>query len=282
MEKIGYYLLDEMPEPFTNKNNLHYLKLAMEGDKKAREELIKHNLHIISKLVENKYDYYDNKEELFAAGIIGLIRGIDTYKEENKSTFYNYIYNVTDSFVDTYLKKNKLKTENIYEHCNDIDLLSNLEDDYCAKETDTLRKELIRHYLLNLSDRRRLVLQYYFFEGLTLEDIASKLGITHQGISEIIYYVLNKMRRDLANYEKFLKIPSLKEELDNRAILDLCMSLTKLETKVVLLRVGEGKAIIEIANGLKIGTGKVNYIMRKYYMLVNDLKRKNKTLSRQL
>ena len=282
MEKIGFYLLDEMPEVLTEKENTEYLKLTKQGDKVARDELIKHNLYIVKRIIENQYKDYNNKEELFAIGIVGLIRGIDTYKIENKSGLYNYLYKVTSRFIKNYLEQNKFEKEYLEDYKNDFDLLSDLEDDYCKEEEQYLKREFFEKYILRLTKNQQLIIKYHFYDCLSLTEIANKLGVTPQNVSSMLIRALNKMRRELTKYRELLKIAEINKLLQNMDVFDVCDNLTELEIQVFILAINKGLSNVEIADKLLLSVDTINYIMHKYYVLVNNLKRKNKTLSRQI
>lgn len=67
---------DILPEPLEKEEEEKYINLFLNGDMKARDKLIEHNLRLVVFLAK-KYDntMYD-LEDLVSIGTIGLIKGI--------------------------------------------------------------------------------------------------------------------------------------------------------------------------------------------------------------
>ncbi len=71
---------------------------------------------------------------------------------------------------------------------------------------------LIDNYGVLLSEKQRLIMEYYFNEDLSLAEIAENEGITRQGVLDII----KRSKHSLIEYEEKLqlikKIDALKEK----------------------------------------------------------------------
>lgn len=87
----GSYSNNVFLEPLPPEEEEKYVKLMLEGDKDARNKLIEHNLrlvaHIVKKYTNNNNDMTD---DLISIGTIGLIKGIDTYKDNKKTKITTY------------------------------------------------------------------------------------------------------------------------------------------------------------------------------------------------
>lgn len=87
----GSYSNNVFLEPLTPEAEEKYVKLMLEGNKDARNKLIEHNLrlvaHIVKKYTNNNNDMID---DLISIGTIGLIKGIDTYKDNKKTKITTY------------------------------------------------------------------------------------------------------------------------------------------------------------------------------------------------
>ncbi|HGG0417170.1 TPA: PIN-like domain-containing protein [Clostridium sporogenes] len=80
-------------------DNVNHLKKIRE-----REELIENNLFNVAQIVK-KYDDGRNKiDDLVSIGTIGLIKGINSYKESFKDDFDKYIRKYIESEIIEYLK----------------------------------------------------------------------------------------------------------------------------------------------------------------------------------
>ena len=53
-----------------------------EGDKKVRQELIEHNLRLVSHIIKKYYSGYDEQEDLISIGTVGLIKAVDSFNAD--------------------------------------------------------------------------------------------------------------------------------------------------------------------------------------------------------
>ena len=53
--------------------------MKQNGDLDARNELIEHNLRLVSHIIKKYYSNYDEQEDLISIGTIGLIKAIDSF-----------------------------------------------------------------------------------------------------------------------------------------------------------------------------------------------------------
>lgn len=70
------------PQPLTQQEEEHYLRLAAEGDPEARNILISHNLRLVAHIMKKYYAQASDQEDLISIGTIGLIKGITTFKPD--------------------------------------------------------------------------------------------------------------------------------------------------------------------------------------------------------
>jgi len=78
--------------PLHPSEQLKYLKWAQNGDKKALELLIEHNLGLIANIIYKNYSTYndDVQTDLFSVGCLSLVKSIKNFKFENSNNFSTY------------------------------------------------------------------------------------------------------------------------------------------------------------------------------------------------
>ena len=64
------------PKPLSKEKELEYVLKAEEGDREAKEILIKHNLRLVAHIAK-KYANYGDNDELISVGSIGLIKAVE-------------------------------------------------------------------------------------------------------------------------------------------------------------------------------------------------------------
>lgn len=79
-------------------------------------------------------------------------------------------------------------------------------------EKDLMIGVLLGHYGKLLSDRKLEVCEMYFYEDFSLSEIAEQLGISRQGVRELIV----KAREELLHYEECLGLVRFREDASQR------------------------------------------------------------------
>ena len=72
----------QFPDSLPKEEEAALFVKAREGDLKAREKLILHNLRLVSHIVRKYYPTAPNSEDLNSIGIIGLVKAVDSFKPE--------------------------------------------------------------------------------------------------------------------------------------------------------------------------------------------------------
>ena len=82
--------VNSFPPPLPIKQEKGLFLSAKNGDLKAREILIEHNLRLVAHIVKKYYSSSKNQDDLVSIGTIGLIKSIDTYDVEKGAKFTTY------------------------------------------------------------------------------------------------------------------------------------------------------------------------------------------------
>ena len=207
-----YYVgsLDKLPEPLSKEDEVKYVTLSMDGDKKAREKLIEHNLRLVVFLAKKYENTGESLEDLVSIGSVGLIKGVNTYKLGKNIKLATYASRCIDNEILMFLRKNKKRRGEVsFEDSLSYDSEGNelhLEDvlgtdsDIVTKgiEKETEKNMLYREINnLNERDRQIMIMRYGLFdtEEMTQKDVASILGISQSYISRIEKKVIKRLKQ---------------------------------------------------------------------------------------
>ena len=105
--------LENLPEPLTKEEEAIYIKKSEEGDSKAREKLIEHNLRLVVFLAKKYENTKVDLEDLVSIGTIGLIKGVKTYKQNKNIKLATYASRCIDNEILMFLRKNKKRRSEI-------------------------------------------------------------------------------------------------------------------------------------------------------------------------
>ena len=200
--------VDKLPEPLSRKEEEYYVKLKEEGDIKAKEKLIEHNLRLVVFIAKKYENTGVDLEDLVSIGNIGLIKGINTFSSNKNIKLATYASRCIDNEILMYLRKNKkIKCEVSIDQALSLDGEGNelhLED-IIGTEKDLIQnnieesddKKLIIKEILDLKprDKEIMILRYGLLgnDEYTQKEVAEKLGISQSYISRIEKKVIKKL-----------------------------------------------------------------------------------------
>ena len=199
---------DILPEPLSREEEEKYVNLFLNGDMKARDKLIEHNLRLVVFLAKKYENTKIDLEDLVSIGTIGLIKGVNTYQNDKNIKLATYASRCIDNEILMYLRKTKRKrTEVSFEDSLSYDSEGNelhLEDVLGTEENivtkpieDELDKHLMYREVSKLDDRDREIIELrYGLNGkkeMTQKEVASLLGISQSYISRIEKKVIKKI-----------------------------------------------------------------------------------------
>lgn len=78
------------PKPLSSKQEREYFEKMFNGDTKAKEKLIEHNLRLVAHIVKKYYSITNDQDDLISIGTIGLIKAINTFSFDKKVKFSTY------------------------------------------------------------------------------------------------------------------------------------------------------------------------------------------------
>ncbi|WXJ82252.1 RNA polymerase sigma-28 factor [Moorella humiferrea] len=82
---LSYITSNAFPQPLSEEEEQKYLELWRQGDQKARNILIEHNLRLVAHITKKFENTGEDSDDLISIGTVGLIKAINTYNM-NKGT----------------------------------------------------------------------------------------------------------------------------------------------------------------------------------------------------
>lgn len=187
------------------------LKKMKNGDLEARNELIERNMRLVAHVAKKYQSPEDEMEDLISIGTIGLIKAVETYKEDYGSRLATYAARCIDNELLMHFraKKKTSKEVSLYEPIgtdkegNQIQLLdvvvSEDEDVVELLEQDRKVRRLNEIIPQTLSGRELfIIINRYGLYGkktMTQRETARKLGISRSYVSRIEKRAIEKLRQ---------------------------------------------------------------------------------------
>lgn len=203
----GSYSNNVFPEPLSEEEESEAIKKMLNGDKSARNKLIEHNLRLVAHIVK-KFDAVGDTDDLISIGTIGLIKGIDSYKNNKKTKITTYAARCIQNEILMYYRSNKNRGNTISlndsigfdKEGNEINLIDMIKDkgmDLFDKLEIKNNIILLNEYLklLNPREKEIIIKRYglYNTREMTQKEIAKELKISRSYVSRIEKRALTKM-----------------------------------------------------------------------------------------
>ena len=215
----GSYSNEAFPEPLSKEEEEKQIELLLKKDKNARNTLIEHNLRLVSHIVK-KYNTTNDTDDLISIGIIGLIKGIDSFSPSKGNKLTTYCARCIDNEILMYYRNNKKNNKNISlddqigydKDGNEISLLDVLKTPNIDYIEDINFKDNLNLLLNNiniLSNREKTIIYKRYglfgYDELTQKEIAKELNISRSYVSRIEKRALTKLLREFIKNKKFEK-----------------------------------------------------------------------------
>lgn len=202
--------ITSFPKPLSAEKERELLhKMKKQGDTKAREELIEHNLRLVSHIIKKYYSGYDEQEDLISIGTIGLIKAIDSFDADKGTRLATYAARCIENEILMFFRGKK-KDSNVVSVNEPIDVDSEgnpltlidviYTEDTISDDLDLKRKTARLYELIegitDERDKKIIIKRYglYNQKELTQREIAKEMGISRSYVSRIEKRVLQELR----------------------------------------------------------------------------------------
>jgi len=214
------YSNNVFPDPLTKEEEEKYLELFFNGDNDARNKLIEHNLRLVAHVVKKYETTRNDVDDLISIGIIGLIKGIDTYSQKHNTKLATYCARCIDNEILMYFRNDKKNNKNISidesigfdKDGNEItfmEILKTPKPDFLEDIHIQNNIKLLSKYMNVLSDREKnIIIKRYGLNNtdeLTQKEIAKELNISRSYVSRIEKRALTKLLREFIRNNQYTK-----------------------------------------------------------------------------
>ena len=205
---LGISQPQNFPPPLPREREREYFLLAEKGDERARQELIMHNLRLVSHIVRKYYASAKNQEDLISIGTIGLIKAVDTFRVSEGARFATYGARcIQNEILMHFRSQKKLSAEVSLNETIDVDRDGNpltyidvlsCDESFCEdieRKISSERAARLVDTLLTGRERQIIVLRYGLRGGepLTQREVAEKLRISRSYVSRIEKGAIEKL-----------------------------------------------------------------------------------------
>ena len=199
------------PKPLSKEKEKEYLEKSAQGDKEAKEILVKHNLRLVAHIAK-KYSNYGDNDELISIGSIGLIKAIESFKPDKGTQLATYASRCIENEILMTMRTSKKHRSNVSlnepigvdKDGNELVIMDMLCDDGSViedVENSIMMEKLLRITKAVLDEREYEIIRLRYGLGgcgaLTQREVAKKFDISRSYVSRIEKKALEKIKRSV-------------------------------------------------------------------------------------
>ena len=213
------YVTDKssFPKPLSKEKEAEYILRAEQGDKEAKEILIKHNLRLVAHIAK-KYANYGDNDELISVGSIGLIKAVDSFNHNKGTQLATYASRCIENEILMTMRVTKKHRSNVSlnepvgvdrdgNELTIMDMLAETGSVIEDVESNILMERLLDLTKKCLNDREYLIIKMRYGLGgtpaLTQREVAAQFGISRSYVSRIEKHALNKIKAAITEEELY-------------------------------------------------------------------------------
>ena len=197
-----------LPEPLSVEEEQKLSEKLTNGDEKAREKLITHNLRLVVYIAKKFENSGVNIEDLISIGTIGLIKAVNTFSPEKNIKLATYASRCIENEILMHLRKiasqkveisldEPLNTDWDGNELMLADVLGSDGDEINREMEEEDEKRILLQVIDTLPEREKEIIDMRFGLGekeeLTQKQVADKLGISQSYISRLEKRIIKKI-----------------------------------------------------------------------------------------
>lgn len=211
---LGIEESGSFPPPLSKEEERALFCQMKNGDRKARDKIIEHNLRLVSHIIRKYYSTYEQPDELLSIGSLGLIKAVDSFNNDFGTKFATYGARCIQNEILMFFRSKKKNINDV--SINDtidvdkdgnpltyLDIISveeSIESDLDMKEHIIKVKKLVDE-ILDEREKQIIILRYGLkgYEPRAQREVAKYLGISRSYVSRIEKRALEKLKNDFGD-----------------------------------------------------------------------------------
>ncbi len=201
-----------LPPPLTEEEEKELFIGLENGDEKAKEKMIVHNLRLVIYIAKKFENSSVNIEDLTSIGSLGLIKAVNSFKPSKNIKFATYASRCVENEILMFLRKQSNKNNDISiddalsvdsdgNELNLIDILYTDEYEVSRAMEEESEKQILWKSIQSLNNRdRNIILMRFGLGGVkekTQKEVADEIGISQSYISRLEKRIFKKLKKEM-------------------------------------------------------------------------------------
>ncbi len=198
------------PPPLSTSEEEKYINLLAEGDKRAKDLLVKHNLRLVAHILKKFTISENDNEELISVGTLGLIKAVNSFDNSKGVRLATYASRCIENEILMFFRNRKktsldisldepIETDAEGNPLTLIDIIA-IEDNVADECITKSNIKLLHRFIEEIkNDRERnIIIMRYGLDGnepKTQHEIAEIYGISRSYVSRLETKIIKKLRK---------------------------------------------------------------------------------------
>jgi RNA polymerase sporulation-specific sigma factor len=208
---LGIEEIASFPPPLKKGEEFMLFQKTKDGDMAARDKIIEHNLRLVSHIIKKYYSSYEYPDELLSIGSLGLIKAVDSFKNDFGTKFATYGARCIQNEILMFFRSKKKGVCDVsINDTIDIDKDGNPLTylDIIGVEEPIERNLDLKEYISKITEfvdtsldarENKIIVLRYGLKGYmpkTQREVAKHLNISRSYVSRIEKRALEKLREE--------------------------------------------------------------------------------------
>lgn len=180
----------------------YYISETLKGDSRAYSFLVEKYQNFVYTIVIRMVKVKEEAEEVSQDTFIKAFQSLSSYRGESK--FSTWLYSIAyRKALDRIRKNNKINTTELIEEITESNFESIENALHYIQEQE--RNEIIKKCILQLKEQEAAIITFYYYEDLTVKEIAKITQLTEDNIK----IKLHRSRKKLFSLLKNFVLPEI-------------------------------------------------------------------------
>lgn len=180
----------------------YYISKTLKGDSQAYSFLVEKYQNFVYTIVIRMVKVKEEAEEVSQDTFIKAFQSLSSYRGESK--FSTWLYSIAyRKALDRIRKNNKINTSELIEEITESNFESIENALHYIQEQE--RNEIIKKCILQLKEQEAAIITFYYYEDLTVKEIAKITQLTEDNIK----VKLHRSRKKLFSLLKYFVLPEI-------------------------------------------------------------------------
>ena len=201
---------ESFPKPLALKDEQECFLLTKQGDIKAKNKLICHNLRLVAHIIKKYYAKVKDQEDLISIGTIGLIKAVDSFDHNKGTKFATYAAKCIENEILMHFRSLRKISREVYisepldlqDDTNTFSIIDMLADETLIEEMVDLKLQVEKMKLLikkHLTSREAEVITMRYglrnIHPMTQQEVCEKLKISRSYVSRIEKKAISTLKK---------------------------------------------------------------------------------------